>query len=53
MSEAASTAPAGTWAPVARRATGFVCHIEVRDAVITNVLPVCPACANYLEIPPE
>ena len=40
MAEVASTAPAQ--AHFARRATGFVRDVKVRDAVIFNVLPACP-----------
>ncbi len=38
----ASESPAVTQAHFARRATGFVREVKVRDAVIFNVLPACP-----------
>ncbi len=38
----ASEHTAGTQTHFARRATGFVREVKVRDAVIFNVLPACP-----------
>src|SRR2546421_2066276 len=50
MSEVAATAPTATQAHFARRATGFVRDVKVRDAVIFNVLPACPGLVMALSI---
>ncbi|MBV9604517.1 MAG: APC family permease [Solirubrobacterales bacterium] len=42
MAEGVAERPVAAQAQFARRATGFVRDIRVRDAVIFNVLPACP-----------
>jgi APA family basic amino acid/polyamine antiporter len=50
MAEGVAQGPAAAQPHFARRATGFVRDIRVRDAVIFNVLPACPGLVMALSV---